>query len=71
MRWEKQPFSSNVDRVAYEDESQTLTVYFKRGGVYEYDNVPEDVALQLCNAPSVTQFLNTDIKSNYQFRRLR
>lgn len=71
MRWERQPFSSNVSNVAYEDESQTLTVDFKRGGRYEYDGVPEDVALQLCNAASVTDFLNNEIKPNYAYRRLR
>ena len=70
MPWEKSPFSSNVSSVRYDEETQTMTVRFQRGGVYAYMGVPEDVALQLINAASVTQMLNTEIKPNYSYRRL-
>lgn len=69
MSWSQNVFSSNVSNVAFEDEVG-LVVTFKNGKRYAYEGVPEDVALQLANAPSVGSMLNDQIKGRYGHRKL-
>lgn len=68
MSWSRTVYSSMVSEVAYDDERQALRVTFVRGKTAEYAGVPEDKALELANAPSVGNYLNTEIKPYYQFR---
>lgn len=69
MSWSKSVFSTNVAEVAW-DDSSGLTVTFQNGRSYSYPEVPEATALEMANAPSVGQFLNTEIKGHYGFKRL-
>lgn len=63
--WDKDVISSNVSNVAYEAEGQQLIITWAKGRRSMYSGVPEDVALQLANAPSVGSMLNSDIKPYY------
>lgn len=72
--WQRDVFSTMVSQIAWEGEdplSGTMTIYFVKGGrIYEYPNVPEDVAIQLTKAPSCGDMVNTEIKGQYSFRRI-
>lgn len=68
MPWSKNVYSTMVSEVAYDEERQELRVTFARGKTAAYAGVPEDKALELANAPSVGQYLNSEIKPYYSFR---
>jgi len=69
MSWSQSVFSDMVTEVGWEDGE--LIVTFKKGRVYAYEGVPEDKAIELAKAPSVGQMLNSEIKGQYNFRRIR
>lgn len=67
MSWEKNVFSSMVTAVGYDAEKAELYVtWAKSGKISVYAGVPEGVALDLSNAPSVGIMVNTEIKPYYQ-----
>ena len=68
MSWEKNVFSSHVDRVGYDSDKNELLIYWQNGRVSAYEGVDEQTAHQLANAPSVGQMLHGEIKPNYRHR---
>lgn len=69
---QRQPVqSSNVASVGYDDGSRILEVEFHGGGVYHYLNVPEAVYHALISASSIGSYLNANIKTRYQFTKIR
>lgn len=67
--WQKPVFSSNVNEIGYREEAKEMTVAWAKGGkVSVYSGVPEELALQVANAPSVGSILNSDIKPYYGHR---
>jgi hypothetical protein len=68
MSWSKSVFSSVATDIGFDDETGELLVTWKNGRVSAYQGVPEDVAVQCSNAPSVGQFLNSEIKNVYAHR---
>ena len=62
--------SSTVVSVGYEPTTETLEVEFKKGGVYQYYNVPEAVYQQFMAAESLGQFLHVYIKPAYPCSRV-
>lgn len=67
MAWTKNVFSTMVTSVAYDEEKAELSVTWAKGGKTSvYAGVPEGVALDLSNAPSVGQMVITEIKPYYQ-----
>jgi KTSC domain len=63
--------SSNLDRVAYDEATETLAVIFHRGGEYHYRGVPKPVFDGLVSAPSTGQFFNKNIKTVYATEKVR
>jgi hypothetical protein len=61
--------SSQIASITYSDD-MTLTVAFQRGGVYEYKQVPEDVAMGFSQAPSAGKYLNEFVKGLYDYARI-
>lgn len=61
--------SSNVNRVAYHDETRTLCVEFNNGGLYTYSDVEPDHYHGLVGAISVGQYMNDVIKVLYPYNR--
>ena len=61
MSWEKDVYSSNVSKVGYDPESKELSVTWSKGKRSIYSNVPEELAEQLANAPSVGSMVRTEI----------
>ena len=62
--------SNRISAMEYYPESETLKVTFKRGGVYEYYGVPEDVYDGLIIDPSLGKAFDSSIKGIYNFSRL-
>jgi hypothetical protein len=62
--------SSNVESVGYDEESSTLQVEFKNGGVYQYFDVPEEVFIGLRDADSVGRYLNANIKGIFRYSKV-
>lgn len=61
----------NLAAVEYDEQSKTMTVQFKKSGaVYEYYEVPPDVATGLQKAASPGSYLHSNIKDRYEYRRL-
>lgn len=62
--------SSNIEAVGYEEESATLQVEFKNGGMYQYFDVPERVFEELRDADSVGKYLAFSIKGTYRYSKV-
>jgi len=64
--WSKEVFSTNAASIAYEEEGGRMIVTWTKGSRRSvYSGVPEELALQCANAPSVGSFLNSEIKPNF------
>jgi len=66
--WSRSVFSTMVQEIAYDSDSQEMSVTWNSGRTSVYSDVPEDVALGVANAPSVGQAMNQEIKPNYGHR---
>lgn len=58
--------SSHIKHVTYDNETKRLTVGFKNGSTYSYDNVPESVHSGLLGASSVGGYFADYIKDQYK-----
>ena len=71
MSWTQSVYSAsgNVSSVGYDsDNSEMTVVWTKSGKTSAYSDVPEDVASACANAPSVTQYINSEIKGRFGHR---
>ena len=68
MAWTRTVYSSNVQTVGYDEEAKELIITWTKGKRSIYSGVPEELAEQLANAPSVGSMLNTEIKNYYPHR---
>jgi hypothetical protein len=59
--------SASVRSVGYSTSSRTLEVEFVNGSVYQYFDVPQPTFAGLLAAPSIGNFVNTQIKPYYEF----
>jgi hypothetical protein len=66
--WEKEVYSSNVSTVGYNDETKELSITWTKGKRSIYSGVPEELAEQLVNAPSVGSMLNAEVKPYFSHR---
>ena len=66
--WSKSVYSSMVQEIAYAPETEEMLVTWANGRTSAYAGVPEDVAMQVANAPSVGQAMNQMIKPMYAHR---
>ena len=69
MSWSRPVYSSMVSEVGYDTDAQELLITWAKGGkISAYSGVPEDVAEACSRAPSVGQFVNSEIKPYFQHR---
>lgn len=68
LTWEKQVISDMAQAVGYDEENRDLIITWRNGRRSAYTGVPESVAEQLANAPSVGGMINSDIKNQYPHR---
>lgn len=69
INWEEVD-SSNVNRVAWHDGSQTLAVEFNGGSLYTYSGVDHDTYQNLIGSASVGQYMNRVIKALHPYQRV-
>lgn len=69
MDWIESPESLNITRFAYDGATHVLSVEFKKGGTYNYFDVPQTLFEAMQNAPSKGQFLAQSIKGSYRYAR--
>lgn len=58
-----------IDRVAFDDEANTLCISFRQTGKYVYYDVPDTMFDALCKAGSAGAFFNQRIKGRFRCRR--
>lgn len=61
--------SSNVEAVAFDEETGIMPVRFHNGGLYSYEGVDMDVYVDLIHAESVGKYLNQAVKGVYEFTK--
>ena len=66
--WTKAVYSSNVQEIGYDEEKKELYVTWARGKRSVYSGVPEELAVDLANAPSVGTMLNAEVKPYFSHR---
>jgi lysyl-tRNA synthetase class 2 len=54
----------------YDPGTSRLTVTFVTGRIYEYDEVPPDVAADFSAARSKGEFFNAHIRNHYRYREV-
>ena len=64
----KSVYSSHVDTVSYDDETQELSVKWDTGKTSVYAGVPPDTASQVMNSWSVGTALHQAVKGKYEHR---
>jgi hypothetical protein len=69
VNWFETPDSSNIARIRYLSEQSILEIEFKKGLVYQYFDVPENVFEQLKSANSKGQYFAANIKGSYRYAR--
>ena len=62
--------SSAIADIKYDSERERLTVTFVTGRIYEYVDVPSEVAASFRSAFAKGTFFSTYIKDRYDFREL-
>lgn len=60
--------SSTIDRILFDDEAQTLSIWFKTSGKYVYQGVPRAIYDALAHASSAGTFFNQAIKGRFDCR---
>lgn len=62
--------SNLISTWAYNKESKTLTILFKKGALYKYNNVGMDIAFRLLLASSVGKEFHNFISNNYSYTKI-
>lgn len=62
--------STTIADIAYDQKRERLTVTFVTGRIYEYVDVPAEVAASFRSAFSKGTFFNSYIRDRYDFREL-
>lgn len=62
--------SREIAIVGYDSESSTLEIVFRRGGVYHYSEVPEEIYRGLMAAPSRGVYFSHHIKDKYPYQKV-
>ncbi len=63
--------SSVVATIRYDEKTSKLRVIFQSGSIYDYLNVPPEVYDDMMKAFAKGEFLNKQIKPNYEFEKIR
>lgn len=61
--------SSAIGSIAWNKDTQELTVYFTKRGAYVYFNVTQGEYLAFLNAPSLGTYFNNEFKLAHGYAR--
>lgn len=59
--------SSTIEEIGYNAKDLIMTVVFKNGATYDYQEVPSHVYEAVMESESVGKALNSEVKGNYEF----
>ena len=62
--------SSNIYDIDHDEKTLVLKVTFNNGSVYNYYDVPKEVADEFANAPSKGMYLRAVIKDAYRYEKV-
>lgn len=62
--------SSNVEAIGYDEDSQTVRVWFLNGSIYDYSGVNSVEYNALKVAPSVGSYLHRNFKGQYPYEKV-
>lgn len=62
--------SSAIVSVGYDTSRRILELEYVDGDVYQYFDVPMALHQALLDAPSIGQFVNTEIKGKFRYQQL-
>ena len=62
--------SSSIKSIGYNAVNKILEVEFKRGAIYQYLKIPNDVYNQLINASSIGSYFMKNIAKKYSFKMI-
>ena len=54
--------SSQIEAIGYDEETNTLAILFKSGGLYYYSNFPHDKWMEFSTADSIGSYFYRNIK---------
>jgi hypothetical protein len=63
--------SSELRSVGYDVSASLLEAEFHSGEVYQYFDVPAELALELLEAESLGRYFNARIRSKFKFKKVR
>lgn len=67
----RQPLSSSyIESAGYDPQNRTLEVKFHGNGVYQYEDVHQDIYNALLAAPSKGRYFAERIRDRYAWRRV-
>ena len=62
----KPVYSSHIDKIGYDPDTQVLSVLYKNGKTAHFQGVPAETADDVVNAPSVGSALHQHIRGKYE-----
>lgn len=62
--------SSNLNLVRYNEGTKTLSVVFRNGGEYEYENVPEKIYEELIHAESAGKYFIANVRNAFPCKKV-
>jgi len=63
--------SSVVAAIKYDEKNSKLRVIYTSGNIYDYKNVPPEIYSEMKTASSKGEYLNKQIKPNYEFEKIK
>ncbi len=68
---QRQPVeSSNIASIGYDETIETLEVEFNHGGIYQYQNVGQNIYEAFMDAPSKGEFFNAYVRDVFPYSRM-
>ncbi len=62
--------STALRKYKYNIKSQTLRIWFVKGGTYDYFDVPETIVFELDRAPSKGRYFYYNIRTSFKFQKV-
>lgn len=62
--------SSNIEAIGYDEESETMRIWFLNGSIYDYSGVGIMEYEGLKNAPSLGSYMHQNIRGQYPYVKI-
>jgi hypothetical protein len=62
--------SSNIEAIGYDEDSETLRIWFNNGSVYDYSGVGIMEYEGFKNAPSLGSYMHQNIRGQYPYEKI-